>query len=152
LYLALGLGSKKKHVPLFDYDDGFPHKVLFFECLRPWKWRKMDMDIIIENANIELNVSEYYRSRQDTLNHGNGSRLARENPSPSTRITEQYYIHIISSENQDPDQFHCYHDGERYEYLHIQVSYGDTLQIWRFDNREYGLDTGYDNSDSEDNA
>jgi hypothetical protein len=52
------------------------------------------MDIIIENADIELNVSEYYRSRQDTrnrdINPADAFRLSRVDPSPSSRITELY--------------------------------------------------------------
>jgi hypothetical protein len=71
------------------------------------------------------------------------------NPIPSRWITEQYYIHIISSGSKDPDEFHCYRYGDSEKDLSVDVFLDGTKQIWQFTGRQYDVDTAYDSSDSE---
>jgi hypothetical protein len=106
-YVALGLAVEKDVVPLASYLKGFPHKELFFQCLRPWKWSNEDRhDVLIEGSNLELNVGEYYkRAGNLTLAcAADISRLAKERPSASETedITEKHTTLAISDCGESP--------------------------------------------------
>ncbi|CAJ2508679.1 Uu.00g137050.m01.CDS01 [Anthostomella pinea] len=78
IYLALGLTHKEHTYPNAIDRSGLPHKDLFFKCLKRYKWsNEQRRDILLHDANIMLNISQYYTEDIHQVNTACITRLGQ---------------------------------------------------------------------------
>lgn len=134
VYLALGVTGKDDYV-LRHYAAGLPHRDLFFKCLRPWRWLSEETkDIVIDELNIAVNISEYYkipRARRAMVNISDARRLSREKPDAATVkcITDKYYTHVISNGNKNIERILLCRYGDGGDCLFILIILGSTKLV-----------------------
>lgn len=135
-YLALGLAIKESRHPLAKYPDGFPERALFFDCLKPWKWvNEKRHDLLIEESNIELNISEYYRRKSETTllaSPADATRLAKERPNAATEkcINRKHITYVISYSDEDPGQIGLWYYQQ--DFLCVVVQLWGGYRVWQF--------------------
>ncbi|KAH6883895.1 hypothetical protein B0T10DRAFT_463259 [Thelonectria olida] len=135
-YLALGLVTKECEVPLAEYPKGFPKRDLFFDCLKPWKWaNEQQCDILIEESNIELNISEYYKTIFGATllaNPADSHRLTKERPDAAAEkyINRKHITYAISYGDEDPGQIELFYYNE--DCLCIMIRVWGEYRLWQF--------------------
>ena len=135
-YLALGLATKESRHPIAKHRDGFPERSLFFDCLNPWKWvNEKQHNILIEESNIELNISEYYRRMSVTpllANRADATRLAKERPNAATEkyMNRKHITYAISYSDEDPGQIGLFY-YER-DFLSVMIQLWGGYRVWQF--------------------
>jgi hypothetical protein len=138
VYLALGIAGEQNDIALGDHKSNFPHRDLFFKCLKPWRWLNEEAkDIVIEESNIGLNISEYYRvphTRTAMTNVCDARRLSREKPDAASAkcINDKYYTHAVSNGHSNIERIMLFRYGDKDDCLFMLIYLGITKLTWSF--------------------
>lgn len=70
-YLVLCFVKRDHIAPLAHHPTGFPHRDLFFKCLKPTEpWGDSIYHMLLKDLNIVLNLSEYYATTEPEYKPG----------------------------------------------------------------------------------
>ena len=139
-YLALGLVTKTTEHAIGEFGDGFPHKELFFNCLKQWKWaNESQCNILIEETNIELNVSEYDRQigvnclATAIVNKSDPIRLIRRKPDSDPENPTNYIGGVVHLGDGDPEEMCLVYFGHGSSLMLLKIWGHQSL--WQFRDR-----------------
>lgn len=133
-YIALGLVAAEVEIPISEYEEGFPHRELFFASLRPWKWSNFGRrEILVEG--VELNISEYYKvpKHAKVFNSIDGHRLTRERPNAAQTVgnTNKHYTYAVIDGDASVKSIDIFRYSKNRCVL-VLVGMGKTRTLWAF--------------------